>query len=200
MTRLPLLAACAVVAVLLGALLLTGGATPAPPDGDGPGPLVGPVVGTDDRAALDAEPVLRGPDAPPTDPGAVLTDPEATVRAYLAAALGTEAGDAGRTHLRAAPYAVPGTGPATVGVLVLDAPPPGQARTATVRGLDLVAADRGDRRRGYRALVETRTGPPGGPFATAAVTRSVVVARQPDGRWLVAADAPENPDLVAGED
>ncbi len=196
MTRLPLLAAAAVVAVLVGVLALTGGALPVPPSGDG----AGPVVDADDRAALDAAPVFRGADAPPADAGVTLTDPDAVVRAYLAAALSVTADDAGRTHLRAAPYAVPGSGPATVGVLVLDAPPPGEARTATVRDLQLVAADRGDRRRGYRAAIEIRTGPAAGPLGTTTGTRSVVVARQPDGRWLVAADGPENPDLVAGED
>ncbi len=193
--RLPLLAVVAVLAVLAGALLLTGGGTAPVPPGGGPA-----VLDADDRAALEHAPVRRGSDAPTADPGVTLTDPEAVVRAYLAAARSVTAADAGATHLRAAPYAVPGSPPATVGVLVLDAPRPGEVRTASVRALDLVAADRGDRRRGYRADVETRTGPPGGPVVTAATTASVVVARQPDGRWLVAVDGPENPDLVAGED
>jgi hypothetical protein len=192
--RLPLLAVVAVLAVLVGSLLLTSGVTPVPPGGGAP------VLDADDRAALDHAPVRRGADAPAPDPGVTPTDPEAVVRAYLTAALSVTDADAGATHLRAAPYAAPGSAPATVGVLVLDAPGPGEVRTASVRTLDLVAADRGDRRRGYRAHVETRTGPPGGPVVTATTTAAVVVARQPDGRWLVAVDGPENPDLAIGED
>lgn len=192
--RLPLLAAASAVLVTLGALLLTGGGSVAPSGGD---PTPGPVVDREDRAALDAAPVLRGADAPPPDPGVTPTDPEAVVRAYLQAAHGVRPDDGGRTHLRAVPYAVPGTAAATVGVLVVDPPPPGTERTASVRRLDLVAADRADRRRGYLAAVETRTSPGG---VTAVHTSSVVVARQPDGRWLVAAETPENPDLRAGED
>jgi hypothetical protein len=193
-TRLPLIAAGAVLAVLLGALLLTGEGLPAPPDD----PRVGPVLDADDRAALDTPPVLRGAD--PAPPDLVPTDPEAVVRAYLGAALSATADDAGRTQRGGTAYAEPGSPPAAVGVLVLDPPPPGQTRTATARSLDLVAVAPGDGRRGYRADVETRTGPPGGAVTTATTTRSVVVARQPDGRWLVTADGPENPDLVIGED
>lgn len=194
--RLPLLTAVAVLLVVAGVAILAGGAGAEPPAGG----EAGPVVDADDRAALDTAPVLRGAEPPPADPGVTLTDPEAVVRAYLAAALSLTAEDAGRTQRRAVPYAEPGSPPATAGVLVLDAPPPGEVRTGTVRDLALVAVDRGDRRRGYRAAVETRTGPPAGPVATAALTRSVVVARQPDGRWLVVAEGPENPDLAAGED
>jgi len=83
--------------------------------------------------------------------------------------------------------------PAAVGVVVLDPPPPGQVRTAAVTALDLVAATEDDRRRGYRATVATSTGP-----VTATVTTAyVVLARQPDGRWLVVVDAP---DLLEGDD
>lgn len=192
--RLPLLSAAAVVLVAAGALLLTGGGSEPPSGGE---PILGPVLDDEDRAALDTAPVFRGADAPAPDAGVTLTDPEAAVRAYLQAAHGVTAEDGGRTHLRAAPYAVPGTAPATVGVLVMDPPPPGGERTASVRSLELVAADRGDRRRGYLAAVEIRTAPGGD---TAVFTSSVVVARQPDGRWLVAAETPENPDLPAGED
>lgn len=196
--RLPLIAAASVVLVTSGALLLGGSALipPGPP----PGPRLGVTLDADDRAALDAQPVLRGTDAPPPDPGVTLTDPEAVARAYLAAAHSVSAEDDGRTHLRAAPYAVPGTAAATVGVLELDAPPPEATRTATVRALELVAADRGDRRRGYRAAVETRTAAPRLPTVTTVLTSDVIVAKQPDGRWLVAAETPENPDLAAGED
>lgn len=195
MSRLPLLAAAAVLAVCAGVVLLTG--VPLTPPAGGGRPV---TLDADDRRAVDAAPVLRGSDAPPADPGVTLTDPEAVARAYLQAAYSVGAADAGHTQLRAAPYAVPGTAAATVGVLVLDELPPGTVRTATVRRLELVAADRGDRRRGYLTAVETRTATPARAAVTAVLTGHVVVARQPDGRWLVAAENPENPDLPVGED
>lgn len=198
--RLPLIAAASVVVVAVGALLL-GGSVLAPPGGGVP-PAPPPAVTLDaaDRDAVGAEPVQRGADAPAVDPRVTFTDPEAVARAYLAAAHSVSADDEGQTHLRAAPYAVPGTAAATVGVLELDAPPPGATRTATVRDLELLAADRADRRRGYRAAVETRTAAPNESAQTTVLTTHVIVARQPDGRWLVAAETPENPDLAAGED
>src|SRR4051812_13188461 len=156
-----------------------------------PGPPLGAVLDGPDRRVLDAVPLSRGPAPPPADPAVDLTDPVAVARAYLVAARSADATDAGRTHRQAASYAAPGAPPAAVGVLVLDPPTPGQVRTAAVPVLDLVAADDGDRRRGYRAIVATATGPPGGTAVPAVATAYVVLARQPDGRWLVTADTPE---------
>jgi hypothetical protein len=196
--RIPLLAALAVTAVAVGAfLLISGGFGEAPPSGD---PPLGGVLSEEDRIALDAVPVERGEPAAPTDPAVDPTDPEAVARAYLAAAHSTAPEDAGHTHLRGAAYAVPGSPAATVGVVVVDPPPPGSVRTATVTALELAAADQGNNRRGYRAEVGTATGPPGGPLTVGVVERYVVLAHQPDGRWLVAADSPATPDLPAGED
>lgn len=163
-------------------------------------PSGGGVLSDGDRAALAALPVRRGPDPPPADPAVDPTDPEAVARAYLGAAHSITAQDAGGTQLRAAAYAAPGSPAALVGVLVLDPPAAGAVRTATVTALELVAADRGDRRRGYRAELGTATGPPGGPAAVDLAGRDVVVARQPDGRWLVAADTTSTADLSSGED
>jgi hypothetical protein len=157
------------------------------------------VLSEQDRHALDAVPVRRGAPPPRTDPAVDRTDAAAVARAYLAAAHSVAAADAGGTHLRAAGYAVPGSPPATVGVVVLDPPPAGSVRTAAVTALALVAADHGDRRRGYRAEVGTATGPPGAAAVVDLVARYVVLTRQPDGRWLVAVDSPATPDLPAGE-
>lgn len=181
------------------ALLLVGacGTAARPPSGEPPS---GAALSVDDRRAVDAAPVLRGAEPAPVDPAVDLTDPEAVARAYLAAAYSVAPDDAGHTHLRAAGYAVPGSPPATVGLLVLDPPPAGSLRTATVTALELVAADRTDRRRGYRAEVGTATGPPGGAVDVVLVHGQIVLDRQPDGRWLVASDSTENPDLPAGED
>jgi hypothetical protein len=188
----PLLAAGAAATVAVLVLLLVGpvGAPQAPPTGHG-------VLSGQDRAELGAVEVQRGADPVPVDPTVDLTDPEAVARAYLAAAHTIRPGDAGRTQLRAAGYAVPGSPAAAVGVVVLDPPPGGQQRTATVTGLALAAADAGGERRGYRAEVGTATGPPGGTPSVALVTSWIVLAKQADGRWLVAADTP---DLPSGED
>ena len=70
-------------------------------------------------------------------------------------------------------------------------------RTASVTALELVAAAEDDRRRGYRATVATATGPPGAAASPVAGSAYVVLARQPDGRWLVVADSP---DLGEGDD
>lgn len=195
----PLLASGGAVAITVVALLLAGwaGSRHTPPSGD---PPIGAVLSERDRADLVAVPVERGDAPAPVDPAVDLTDPEAVTRAYLAAAHSVSPDDTGRTHLRAAGYAVPGSATASVGVIVLDPPPAGSLRTASVTALELVAADRGDRRRGYRADVGTATGPPGGPFTVGVVGTHIVLARQPDGRWLVAAESPVSPDLPAGED
>jgi hypothetical protein len=193
-----------------------------------PGPLLGAVLDGSDRRALAALPIRRGAAPPPVDPAVDLTDPQAVARAYLGGARAARSDDSGHTHLQAAGYAAPGSPPAAVGLLVLDPPPPGQVRTATVTALDLVAEDDADLRRAYRATITTTTGPargtprppggpaaatpggpaaatpggpaaatPGGPAAVATTTAYVVLARQPDGRWLVTADTP---DLPEGDD
>ena len=180
-------AAVAVVLVVLAALVVAhlGGRD---------GPPLGAVLDDADRRALDAIPLRRGAAPVPADPAVEFGDPAAVASAYLAAARSVAAGDGGHTQLRAAAYALPGSPPAAVGVVVLDAPPPGQVRTAAVAALDLAAADEADLRRGYRATVTTTTGPPGGPSTRVASTSYLVLARQPDGRWLVAADTPDLPE------
>lgn len=190
----PVLAAGAAAVAAVLALLLVATALPAAPSAD---PPIGAALSDGDRAALAAAPVERGAPPAPLDPRVELTDPEAVARAYLAAAHSVTPDDAGRTQLRAAGYAVPGSSASAVGVVVLDPPPAGSLRTATVTALELVAADAGGSRRGYRAEVGTATGPPGGTLTVDLVTSRIVLARQVDGRWLVAA---ETPDLPTGED
>ncbi len=185
----PLLAAGVAAAVAALVLVLVGAAGQAPLPGGG-------VLSREDRAALAAVPVERGDPPAPADPAVDLTDPEAVARAYLAAAHTIRPGDAGRTQRRASAYAVPGS-PAAVGVIVLDPPPEGVQRTAAVTALALTAADASGERRGYRAEVGSATGPPGGARVVALFPRWIVLAKQPDGRWLVATDTP---DLPAGED
>jgi hypothetical protein len=194
-------ALCAVVAVVVGALVaaaLAVDALRAPArDVDRPGPPSRAVLDVTDRRALNAVAMRRGPAAAPADPAVDLTDPDAVARAYLATARSSEPADRGRTRLRAAGYAEPGSPPAAVGVVVLDTPPAGQVRTAVVTALDVVGADEAGRRRAYRATVATATGPPGGSATAATTTAHLVLSHQPDGRWLVAADTP---DQTEGDD
>ena len=181
----------AVGAVLLVAAAAVLAASWLRPPDDGRGPPLGAVLDEADRRAVGAVPVRRGAPPLPVDPSVDPTDPVAVARAYLVAARTADPADAGRTQLRAAAYALPGSPPAAVGVLVLDAPSPGQVRTAAVTALDLAAADDADLRRGYHATVTTTTAPHGARTVAAAY---VVLARQPDGRWLITADTPDPPE------
>jgi hypothetical protein len=143
------------------------------------------VFSDDDRRALAAAPALRGADPAPPEPAVDLADPAAVARAYLAAAHSVVPADAGHTQRRAAGYAQPG-GPAAVGVIVLDPPPPGTFRRAVVTGLELAGAD--GNHRGYRAVLRTETGRLGGPVAVGQQHALVVLAEDADGRWRVVAE------------
>jgi hypothetical protein len=184
--RLSIPAAAALVVVLLavaGVFLI-----PRTPE---PGPPLGAVLGSPDRRALGAVPIRRGVGPPRADPAVDFTDPAVVARTYLAAARSATPDDRDRTRLQAAAYAAQGSPPAAVGVVVLDPPPPGEVRTAAVTALELVGAAEDDERRGYRATVATATGLPDGSATTTVTTTYVVLARQPDGHWLVVADAPD---------
>ena len=193
-TLAPSMTAAAAVTIVILALVLVSSGRDRSSE-----PPVGAALSSDDRHALSPVPVHRGAPAEPLDPTVDLHDPEAVARAYLVAAHSVSAADTGRTQLRAAGYAVPGNPPGAVGVIVLDAPGDGAVATAAVTALELVAVDREDRRRGYRAELGVATGPPGAAPAVTLVTRDVVLAREPDGRWLVAADTTATVDLLAGE-
>jgi hypothetical protein len=193
-SRLPL--AAAISAGLVGAVViaLLAAVTFVLAPNREPGPPPGVVLDGPARRALDALPIRRGSGPLPADPAIDLTDPEAVARAYLVAAGSVVAADAGRTHLRAAAYAAPGSPPATVGTVVLDPPPAGQTRAAVVTALELVAVNRSTLRRGYLASISTATGSPGALTVIDDATAYVVLARQPDGRWLVVADTSDLPD------
>ena len=198
MPRLPLLAALAAMAVTMLAFALVGPTLDAaPPSGDRP---PGVALSADDRAVLQAPQVRRGVPAVPPDPAVDLADPEAVTRAFLAAAHSAAPTDIGATSLRGAAYTVSGTPLATVGVLVVDPPSPGTVRTASVRALQLVTVDRPDRSRAYRAEVGLVSGPPGAQPTIDVVVRDVVLARQSDGRWLVASDAPAAAEFTAADE
>jgi hypothetical protein len=193
MTRLPLALGVTVTALLGGVWLLLAG-----PSQDRPAwtPDQG-TLSPADRDVLAAAPVGPG-DAPAgPDPSVDLTDPKVVAAAYVAAGYSVRDTDAGRTNRRATPYAAPNTPPHTIGVLVLAPPPPGHAVSAWVTDVTQVSGEPTDSRRGYLVGYRTAEGPHQAdaqsdctPPARCAprLTRYLLLARQFDGRWLVAGD------------
>jgi hypothetical protein len=188
-----LIAAAVVVAVLLGwAVVGASGGAEAASDLEGVGP--GAALSGPERAELAGTPIQAGDATPVTDPAVVFTDPEAVARAYLVAAHSHAAADAGRTNRRGMPYAVAGGPDGGVGIVVLDAPPPGQVSVAAVEDLALFASSPEGDRLGYRAAYRVAMGPPGALGPPGPVrTRYLVLVRQADGRWLVAVDTTDPP-------
>jgi hypothetical protein len=174
----------------LGVLLALAGALYLAATGDPAEDTSGGTLSAADRAALDAAPVRRGDDPGGPDPAVDLRDPVAVARAYVVAGYGLRDTDAGRTNRRAVPYAAPATPPATVGVLVADPPPAGQRTAVTVTAVTLLGADEADRRRGYLVGYGTRAEPSGTP-GPPGQARYLLLTREGDGRWLVAADSAE---------
>lgn len=184
--RNPVAVGIVVMLALAGALYLLAHHS-GPGDDTGGGTL-----SSADRQALDAPPVERGADASGPDPSVDLHDPKAVASAYVAAAYSLRASDAGHTNRRAVPYAAPASAPATVGTLVVTAPPPGTHTTATVTGVEQVSGEETDTRRGYVVRYRGELDPPGRAAPTPGI-RYLLLVRQIDGRWLVAGDR------IAGE-
>lgn len=176
-SRDPLAVGLIVLLLLAGALWLAAGG----PGGDD---QTGGTFSPADRQALGATPVERGAEAGGPDPAVDLTDPAAVARAYVTTAYGLRDTDAGHTNRRAVPYAAPGTPPATVGVLVVAAPPSGRRTVVTVTGVEQVNGEPSGTRRGY--LVGYRT-----DLDPAPRSRYLLMVRQIDGDWLVAGDSPD---------
>jgi hypothetical protein len=188
-----LIAAAVVVAVLVGwAVVAASGCAEAASDLEGVGP--GAALSGPERSELAGPPVQAGEAMPATDPAVVFTDPEAVARAYLVAAHSQVAADAGRVNRRGMPYAVAGGPDGGIGVVVLDAPPPGQVSVVTIADLALFATSPQGERLGYRAAYRIAVGPPGALGPPSSVrTRYLVLARQADGRWLVTVDTTDPP-------
>jgi hypothetical protein len=166
-----------VLFLLAGVLWLAAGPTGAD---DESGATFSPA----DRQALGAAPVERGPEAGGPDPAVDLTDPVAVARAYVTAGYGLRDTDAGHTNRRAVPYAAPGSPPATVGVLVVAAPPAGRSAVVTVTGVEQVNGEPTGTRRGYVVAYRTDLDP-------TPRSRYLVLVRQIDGDWLVGGDSPD---------
>ncbi|WP_037067457.1 hypothetical protein [Pseudonocardia acaciae] len=180
-TRMPLVLGVVVTALLAGGWLLLAG--PGHRADDPASATEGVALSPADRDALAAAPVDAGTAPTDPDPAVDFTDPTEVARAYVVAGYSLTGADAGHTNRRATPYAAPNTPPHTVGVLVVTPPAPGETSTATVTGLTQLAGEPTDTRRGYRVdYLTTQAG---------AQSRYLVLARQFDGRWLVAGDTPD---------
>ncbi|MBO0874503.1 MAG: hypothetical protein J2P19_14020 [Pseudonocardia sp.] len=187
-TRMPLVLGLAATAVVAGGwLLLAAPGQPATPEPDGP---TGSVLSPADRDALAAVPVDPGAAPGRPDPSVDFADPVAVARAYVVAGYSLAGSDAGHTNRAATPYAAPNTPPGTVGVLVLTPPPPGHRAVAAVTDVTQVGGEPTDTRRGY--LVGYRVTSDGAEASPGQRrTRYLMLARQFDGRWLVADDTAE---------
>lgn len=187
-TRTPLILGLAATAlVACGWLLFAGPGQRAAPEADG---AAGSVLSPSDRDTLAAVPVDPGAAPGRPDPSVDFADPVSVARAYVAAAYSLTSSDAGHTNRRAIPYAEPNTPPGTVGVLVLTPPPPGRRAVAAVTDVTQVGGEPTDTRRGYLVGYgvsnDGAMAPPGRRR-----TRYLVLARQFDGRWMVAGDTAE---------
>lgn len=192
-TRLPLVLGATVTALLGGAWLLLAG-----PGQDRPAwtPDQG-TLSPAERDVLATAPVSPGDVPAGPDPSVDLADPRAVAAAYVAAGYSVRGTDAGRTNRRATPYAAPNTPPRTIGVLVLAPPPPGHTTSAWVTDVTQVSGEPTDSHRGYLVGYRTAGRPDQADAASdcspparcaARMTRSLLLARQFDGRWLVAGD------------
>lgn len=159
---------------------------------DGPA-FDGPALDDAGRRELAPAAVLPGTAPDGSDAAVDRTDPAAVARAYVIAAHSLTAADAGHTNRRGSSYTEPGAAVA-LGIVVLDAPPPGGTATAVVTELMPIGTDPSGDRRGYTLDYRIRTGSPGSAGADGPVrSRYLLLVRQGDGRWLVAIDTADPP-------
>ncbi|MEU0514517.1 MULTISPECIES: hypothetical protein [Amycolatopsis] len=137
-------------------------------------------IGPDARRAASGAPQLPGESRAAIPPGLDFARPEEVARAYLVAAHSLTDTDRDRTNRRVLPYLAP-TNPANPrGLVVVTAPPAGQATTAVVDRLEAAFSDETGQTVAYQATWSAITGD-----ARNTQTSYVVLQRQPDGRWLV---------------
>lgn len=140
-------------------------------------------IGPEARAAASLPPARPGAAAPSAPPGLDFAEPADVARAYLVAAYSLRAEDRGTTNRRVLPFLAPNNPDNPRGLVVVDAPPPGQVTTARVDRLRVSARRADGTVIAFRAEVSLRDGAP-----TADPERRstyVVLGRQDDGRWLV---------------
>lgn len=175
------IATVAAIAATAGVVWLIASEVEEPPERPRTTPTLQPTVpvGPDVRASVSPPPEVPGDDAGVVPPGLDFGQPDQVARAYLVAAHSLRDTDRDRTNRRVLPYLSPDNPANPRGLVVVDAPPPGQTVTAQVDDLRLVRADEAGTAIAYQATLSLRSG-----TATYRTTY-VVLTRQPDGRWLV---------------
>lgn len=121
-------------------------------------------------------------EAAPPD-GLDWTDPEAVIRAYVAARYAVTAADGDRRHVRHAPYLHPDAEAERLGHRPVDVPATGQ-RTVAVESVDLQS------RVGHRGVWRVRW-TAHDPDGSARQRQRDLVVQRHDGRWLVRHDTSE---------
>lgn len=143
-------------------------------------------VGPAARSAAGGEGELPGTLATRVPASIDFSRPTEVARAYLAAAYTVRAADRGRTNRRVLAYLAPTNPDYPRGIVVPDAPGPGQITKPVVNRVDVVRRNEDGSVIVYRAHWTVSM------EAERAQQRSayLVLARQVDGRWLIAQDTP----------
>ncbi|MFC4003021.1 hypothetical protein ACFS2C_13685 [Prauserella oleivorans] len=174
------IATAAALAGALGVIWLAASNADAPPGETPPSSTASPAeqpIGPEARSAASPPPERPGDSVSSVPLGLDFRRPAEVARAYLVAAHSLRGTDRGRTNRRVLPYLAPDNPANPRGLVVVDPPPAGQATTATVDRLRVVGSDQARQRIAYEAQ-----------WSAPAIDRRttfVVLARQPDGRWLV---------------
>ncbi|MFF5992370.1 hypothetical protein [Prauserella flavalba] len=140
-------------------------------------------IGPQARSAASLPPERPGAPGSRDPSGIDFGRPTAVARAYLVAAHTLRDTDRGKTNRRVLPYLAPDNPANPRGLVVVDPPPAGQTTTATVEQLQMVGSDQARQRIAYEARWSVSTGRSAPKIDRRATF--VVLARQPDGRWLV---------------
>ncbi len=172
----------AVIAATAGVVWLAATEVESPPERPRVAPSARPElpVGPDVRSSMSVLPEVPGSDDGTVPPGLDFRRPDQVARAYLVAAHSLRDTDRDRTNRRVFPYLAPDNPANPRGLVVVDAPPPGQVVTAQVDDLRLTHTDEARTAIAYEARLSLRTG-----SELERRTTYLVLGSQPDGRWLV---------------
>ncbi|WP_116049696.1 hypothetical protein [Amycolatopsis palatopharyngis] len=139
-------------------------------------------IGPQARDAASDQQQLPGTPDTSFSPDVDFRQPQAVARAYLVAAHTVTAADRGKSNRRVLPYLAPDNPANPRGLVVAETPTVGRF-TVTVDQLTVVGSNESGRRIAYEArwsIAADESSEPGRQRST-----FVVLARQPDGRWLV---------------
>ncbi|WP_147263917.1 hypothetical protein [Prauserella sp. PE36] len=180
------IATAAALAGAVGLIWLAASDADAPPEEtitSSTAPATEQPIGPQARSAAAPPPERPGVPGSGVPSGIDFGRPTAVARAYLVAAHTLRDTDRGTTNRRVLPYLAPDNPANPRGLVVIDPPPAGQTTTATVEQLRVVGSDQARQRIAYEARWSGSTGRSDPRIDRRATF--VVLARQPDGRWLV---------------